>query len=294
MNKRKKLNLLYSNNNIKNRIPNRLYKSICKRLCRLNQLSPKENLINSIRLSFIFIIASAIYYLVAQLIVDGLWYHDLLIILSTVLFYIVIKESYFESLEKNIEQNLPKLISKILHYYTHYNFNIIVALEEAEKRSHSSVKIFASKIRDALLSADYENKIKELQEDMPLNWLKTLCVILLFAKKQGVAENTGNTQMNTNSSDPISLNLRKMIRIINFTNVEQKQNTTKLIGYQLMSFMAPLFTIPVVKIYYRYMDTMVQIGNPYADMTAQTLAAILLFAGNASALYIHWLRKLQH
>jgi len=254
----------------------------------------KRKSYKQLRLAFIFIIASAIYYLVAQLIVDGLWYHDLLIILSTVLFYIVIKESYFESLEKKIEQNLPKLISKILHYYTHYNWNIIVALEEAEKRSHSSVKIFAAKIRDALLSSDYEKRIEELQDNMPLNWLKMLCVILLFAKKQGVAENEGNTHMTAYNNNPISLNLRKMIRIINFTNVEQKQNTTKLIGYQLMCFVAPFFTIPTVNVYYKYLDIMIQIGNPYADLTAQTFAALLLFIGNASALYIHWLRKLQH
>lgn len=294
MNKRMKLKRLYAAAGMEGRLPKQMYRGISNRLGLINQLSPQENLLKSIQLSIILVIATAIYFVIANSMVNALWYHKVLLMGSTILFFLVIRESYFESLEKGIKENLPKLIKKILHYYIHYNRNIMVALEETEKRCPNNLKIYVVKIREALIDAEYETKINELQRRMPSPWLKMLCILLLFAKRQGVPDTSRDYTESRFENDPISLNLRKMIRIINFINIEQKHNTAKLIGYQIMSFLAPFFTIPVVRLYYSKLNMMIDIGNPYGDITAQTLSALLLFSGNAVALYIHWLRKLQY
>ncbi|MGE5629800.1 MAG: hypothetical protein ACM3TR_01745 [Caulobacteraceae bacterium] len=281
-------------NYMKQRFPEYLYKGFNNRLSFLNQRSPQENTTTSIKLAAGFILASVIYLVVASYLINALWYHNILIISAAVLFFIILRESYFESQEKSIKENLPKLIRKILHYYTHYNKNIVAALQETEKRCPVNMRIFVIKIRMALESEDYEHDIDELKENMPSIWLKMLCVLMLIAKRQGVKDFEGDSSSIGYEKDPISLNLQKMIKMINFINIEQKQNTAKLIGYQIGCFLTPFVTLPVVSLYYSKLDKLMNLGNPYGDITAQTLAAVLLFSGNAGALYIHWLRKMQY
>ena len=133
----------------------------------------------------------------------------------------------------------------------------------------------------------------ELQKQMPTIWLKMLCVLLMSAKRQAYLRSK-RIAVQTMKNDPISLSMRKMINTINAINIEQKHNTAKLIGYQIFSFLAPIITIPFVRLYYVKFNSLIDLGNPYGDVIAQTLAALLLLSGNAVALYIHWLRKLQY
>ena len=109
MNRKSKLVRLYGMDAAVNKLPKQLYNGVSKRLGMINQLSPKENLSVSIRLSLIFTVASIAYFSIVKFMVNALWYHNIMLIASTVLFFMVIVELYFESLEKAIKRELAIL-----------------------------------------------------------------------------------------------------------------------------------------------------------------------------------------
>ncbi|MGE5677710.1 MAG: hypothetical protein ACM3ZR_06590 [Pseudomonadota bacterium] len=148
------------------------------------------------------------------------------------------------------------------------------------------------KIKEALLRADYEKQIEILEGNMPLNWLKLLCRLLLFAKENGGA--VGSHDIESSRDDVIAANLKRLTNMVTLLNIEQGYNDAELFGMQMFVFFAPFLVIPMTKLYNSYLLTDLLLGNIYESMEAQNLTAMMMFISGAGALFIHWMRKLQN
>lgn len=262
------------------------------RLALINQRSPAENSIAGLVLLSAITLLGGLYFIFAYCTFNGLWYHKVLCILSTIIFMHLCRQGYFEIYEKRISKELPNTLKKLTHYYGYHKGNVRHALEDTILRCPKSNRIYLIKIKEALLSADCEKKIKILEDKMPLKWLKILCRLLLFAK-----ENGGQVESNgieAAKKDVIAMNLKRLTNIVTLLNIEQGYNDAELFGMQIFVFFAPFLVIPMTKLYNSYLLSDLQLGSIYESIEAQDLTAIMMIISGAGALFIHWMRKLQN
>jgi hypothetical protein len=213
-------------------------------------------------------------------------------IISTLIFAYLCEQSYFEIYEKKIKKDLPNTLKKLTHYYNHYKGNIMPALDDTISRCPKSNRIYILRIKEALLKADYERHIEDLEKRMPTIWLKMLCRLILFAKENGgVVSKDKDKSFN---GDVISSNLKRLTSIVTFLNIEQEYNDAELLGMQIFVFFAPFLVIPMTRWYNTNLLTDLNMGDIYGSIQAQSLVAIMLSISNIGAIFIHWMRKLQN
>lgn len=268
-----------------------LYK-LNNRLTLINQKSPAQNYCTCILLLSALTLLGAIYFLFTYNTFNGLWYHKVLCIFSTIVFVYMCEQSYFEIYEKKIGRDLPYTIKKLTHYYNHYKGNVLPALEDTISRCPKSNRVYMVKIKEALLKPDYEDQIARLEDRMPVIWLKILCRLILFAKEngRGVPEKD-NMQ---SSEDVITNNLKRLTNLVTFLNIEQGYNDAELMGMQIFVFFAPFMVIPVTQWYNASLLIDLHMGDVYKNIEAQNLTAIMMITSGIGALFIHWMRKLQN
>ncbi len=263
-----------------------------RRMTLINQKPPAQNQGACILLLSALMLLGAIYFLFAYSTFNGLWYHKVLCILSTMVFVYLCEQSYFELYEKRIGMDLPNTLKKLAHYYNHYKGNVMPALEDTIARCPKSNRVYMVKIKEALLKPDYEKQIAALESRMPVIWLKILCRLMLFAKENGRGpvekDNTGAGE------DVITNNLKKLTNIVTFLNIEQGYNDAELLGMQIFVLFAPFVVIPVTKWYNTSLLTDLNLGDIYKSIEAQNLTAMMLITSGLGALFIHWMRKLQN
>lgn len=255
------------------------------RLTLINQKSPAQNAGTSLALISGLILVGFLYFLFAWSTFRGLWYHKALCCFSTLIFVFLCKESYFELYEKRIKKDLPDTLKKLTHYYNHYNGNIIPALEDTISRCPKSNRIYVIKIKEALMKPDYQRQIEELEDKMPVIWLKMLCRLILSAKENGGKSYGG---------DVVSNNLKRITNIVTFLNIEQGYNDAELLGMQIFVFFTPFLVIPLTKWYNTSLLSDLNMGDIYGSIQAQGLTAIMMFISGIGAIFIHWMRKLQN
>lgn len=261
-------------------LPNIILAKTNKRIASINQRSLFDNLSLSIKITTILFTLSGIYFILAFNLFNTFWYHKLISIVSTFVFYYLAKETVFELIENKLKNELPSMCKKLSHYYEHYNYNLNLALKETENRVTPNSKFVLVKIRETLGKPDYDKNMITLQNEMPLSWLKMLSNILSIAKKNGGVI--------------ISENLKRMKNIIGFLNLQQGIANAELLGMELFVFFTPFVIIPVSRWYNSALLADIEsIGNIYNSVQAQSIAALIFLFGNVGALFIHWIRKLQ-
>jgi hypothetical protein len=258
----------------------------------MNQRAPAQNIRTSLAILFGLILLGALYFLFAYNTFSGLWYHKVLCSFSTLIFVYLCKESYFEAYEKRIKKDLPNTLKKLTHYYNHYKGNIIPALEDTLSRCPKSNRVYILKIKEALMKPDYERQIEELEQLMPTIWLKMLCRLILFAKKNGGAVSESSDK--SINGDVISNNLKRLTNIVTFLNIEQGYNDAELLGMQIFVFFAPFLVIPMTRWYNSSLLIDLNMGDIYRSIEARSLTAVMLFISGLGAIFIHWMRKLQN
>jgi len=269
-----------------------LFSKLNKRLTLINQKSPAQNAGTSAMLFFGLVLLGVLYFLFAHYSFNGLWYHKVLCIFSTIIFVYLCKESYFEIYERQIKKDLPNTLKKLTHYYNHYGGNIMPALDDTISGCPKGNRIYIQKIKDALLKPDYERQIEELEHRMPTIWFKMLCRLILFAKENGgaAAEDSGRAF----GEDVIFNNLKRLTNIVILLNFEQEYNDAELLGMQFFVFFAPFLAIPMSKWYNTSLLLDLDMRNIYGSIEAQGLTAVILAASGLGAVFIHWMRKLQN
>lgn len=281
-----------SDNTVRQRISDSLLLKLNRRLTLINQKTPMQNYWTSFMLLSVLIMLGILYFIFAYNTFNGLWYHKVLCMLSTLIFVYLCEQSYFEIYETRIKKDLPNTLKKLTHYYNHYKGNIMPALEDTISRCPKSNRIYILRIREALLKVDYEKHIEDLENRMPTIWLKMLCQLILFAKENGGA--VSGVSDKTLKADVISSNLKRLTNIVTFLNIEQGYNDAELLGMQIFVFFAPLLVIPITHWYNTSLLIDLNIGDIYGSVQAQSLIAIMLLTSDLGALFIHWMRTLQN
>ncbi len=262
------------------------------RLCRLNQRSRKENLAASCFIFIMLILMATLYFLLACYMFHALWYHILFSIISTLIFTYLCCEYYFELLDKKIKTDLPKCCRKLAHYYSHYKGNVTLALREAEERGPESTRLYMIKLRKALEAVRSKEQIEELKRNIPYTWIKMLCMLLMLGKLNGssYSDPSGDAER---TDGMLEKNLRRITNVLSLLNIEQGYSDAELQGIELFMFLCPYFFIAASELFNKRILIEMNIGDVYTGVEAQTMKALIFIVGNASALFIRWMRKQQ-
>lgn len=262
------------------------------RLSRINQQSYKSNKGRSGLILLTAMISGLIYGIITLTLFHKTWYHKVLSVFSTMIFIFVSTDMYFELLEKRIKKDIPSTLKMLSHYYTHYQGNVVPALNDTIDRCSKNNKVFLSLLRDALTAPDCEKQVAQLEEAMPSVWLKMLCRIMLFAKENG--GRAASPEQREVKVDVIARNLKRLNSVLMQLNIEQEFNDVELMGMQLFVFSFPYFIIPISQWYNSSLLSDMNIGLIYDSVQAQNLVAIMMIVGNLGTVFIHWMRKLHN
>ena len=213
--------------------------------------------------------------------------NKILVVISTIIFIYICEEMYFERIEFKIKMELPSTCKKLAYYYIHYNGNIYQALNETSYKCSKGNKVFIVKIKEAISKVDYKREFIILQEEFTSIWLKMLCNIVIFAKENGSSLRIENHE----SEDVIARSLTKITNIITLMNIEQSYNNAEFIGMQIFVFIIPMIAVPLSRFYNYNLLVDLNVEDIYKSIQAQNLTAMLIFASNLGALFIHWIRK---
>jgi len=271
---------------------NILLSKLCNRLTLINQRAPYQNYITCLMLVTVLTLLGLLYFIFAYNTFNGLWYHKVLCFFSTIIFMYMCEQVYFEIYEKRIGRDLSNTIKKLTHYYSHYNGNVIPALEDTIGRCPKSNRAHILKIKEALAKPDYVEQMEIVKNRMPTIWLQILCRILLIAKENG-GVSTGKKDKHP-EEDMILNNLKRLNGIVTFINIEQGYNDAELLGMQVFVLLAPFLVIPVTRWYNTNLLVDLNLADIYRSIEAQNLTAIMMVVSGLGALFIHWMRKLQN
>lgn len=271
---------------------NTLLLKLCNRLTLINQRAPYQNYAACLILMTVLTLLGAVYFIFAYSTFNGLWYHKVLCLFSTVIFMYMCEQAYFEVYEKRITRDLPNTIKKFTHYYNHYHGNVIPALEDTIGRCPKSNRAHVLKIKEALSKPDYVEQMEMVKNRLPNIWLQVLCRIILIAKENGGAhfEKMGEPP----GEDMISNNLKRLTGIVTFINIEQGYNDAELLGMQIFVLIAPFLVIPATRWYNTSLLVDLNLADIYRSVEAQNLTALMMVVSGLGALFIHWMRKLQN
>lgn len=273
-------------------IPANLFMKVNKRLSAVNQRSLYENQAETLKVIILLAVFGVLYFLLSFILFHDLWYHVLICAFATAVFLYVQLENYFEALENKVKYELPNICDKISHYYDHLDGNLLHVLKKTEERVSSNSRVYISRIKDALSSDNYEIELMKVKNSMPIMWLKILCMIILFAKRNGgTIYDESNRKQNRNIMAEV---LEVYSIIIDFNNLQQGYIDAEMKGYENLLLYAPFATVIVVKGYYKYFSKYIDVISVYDGIEAKSLVALLFFFSSAGALFLHWLRSNQN
>lgn len=265
---------------------------LCNRMTLINQRAPYQNYAACLILVAVLTLLGAVYFIFAYNTFNGLWYHKILCLFSTVIFVYMCEQIYFEVYESRIARDLPNTIKKLTHYYSHYQGNVIPALEDTIARCPKSNRAHILKMKEALSKPDYSEQMEMIKNRMPSIWLQILCRIVLIAKENGGAP--ADKKDKSYGEDMISNNLKRLTGIVTFINIEQGYNDAELLGMQAFVLLAPFLVIPATKWYNSSLLVDLNLADIYSSIEAQNLTALMMLVSGLGALFIHWMRKLQN
>lgn len=247
-----------------------------KKLCEATHSKVKGTFVTRVLIETIVI--SLVYAFYCYNFFHGIWYLNVLVIFSTILFAINYLDIRLELLAKKFRDDVPKTVRR-LRYYLLDTKNISKALKKTVKRSPNTTRYYMEKLSEAVDSLDYKKEIEKVKDLTKAEWLKMLCNILVYCKKNGDEEQV------------ISNNLSKVTKIVEFVNVQQGLDNAEILWTQIFVFILPLIGIPLVQAFNGIIFEAMEQQNLYMNYQANVKAASILLVSNISTLFISWMRK---
>ncbi|HAN10648.1 MAG TPA: hypothetical protein DCP90_08575 [Clostridiales bacterium] len=258
----------------------KLINTIAKRLSRINQRTESENVPLSLKIAAVALSVGLVYFAFCISIFHELWYHKLIALAATLIIIKTTLELILEVIENRFKKKLPQMIRIFGYYYRHYNGNINKAMDASIDRTRDENKIYLQKIKIAINKEDYIQEMEYLKKNMPSVWLKLLCNLVIFAKRDG-------------DKDAIAPNLNKLTYIINFVNLSQGQNNVEFLWIEVGLLVLPLIVIPFTQMYNGIILEAMEYENIYLGLEAQTKASLILLTSILSAMVVNWIRKVK-
>lgn len=208
----------------------------------------------------------------------GVWYLNMLIVITTLIFMVVYLDGQLEKVYTKTLEEIPKTIRKLRYYLVHTQ-NIHKALESTEAKAPPVTKVYISRLRHAVESNDVKESMDQLKNDINEEWLKMICDLVYYCK------------INGDEDGIVTSNLAKVTDIIEFVNIQQGQDNVSLKGSQNFVTFAPLLGIPAIKAFNGVLYTALDNPQLVNSLTAQIMAAVILLFANVATLFILWIRK---
>lgn len=207
-----------------------------------------------------------------------LWYLDVLIFISTILFIYNYLDIRIEWIKKKAIKDVPKTIRK-LRYYLIGTQNLEKALELTEKAVPDSTKPFITRLKEAVESEDYIKNIEKMKNSTKSEWMKIICTLI-----RGYKENGDEQKAITN-------NLKKTTRNIEFINLQQGLDNSALLGFQIMLFFLPLIGIPGIQLFNRQLLNAFDQIQLMGSLETKIMAGKIILVSNIFTLLLSWARK---
>lgn len=232
----------------------------------------------ALKISFELLIFGSLYTAYCYYYFHGIWYLNVLILISALIFMFNYLDIRFELLNKKFRNDIPKTIRKLRYYLIHTK-NIGKALGKTYDKSPDTTKKYIEKLKYIVDSEDIKGNMNKFKESIPLEWLKMLCDLVYYCAVNG------DKDQNT------SKNLSRITNIIEFTNIEQGLDNAEILWAQIFVFFVPLIGIPCIKTFNSSMMAVLEQPNIYAMQEAGIMAAKILLISNISTLFLSWIRK---
>lgn len=255
---------------------NKIIEHLENKLCQVTHSKVKGTFV--IRVLIEIIVSSLLYALYCYHFFHGIWYLDILVALSTVLFAVNYLDIRLELLEKKFRDDVPKTVRR-LRYHLLDTKNISKALKKTAKRAPATTRYYMEKLSAAVDSLEYRKELEKVKDLTKAEWLKMLCNILVYCKAHG------------DEDQVISSNLSKVTKIVEFVNVQQGLDNAEILWTQIFVFVLPLVGIPLVQSFNSIIFEAMEQQNLYMNYQANIKAATILLVSNVSTLFISWMRK---
>ncbi len=258
----------------------KIVSKISKRLSSINQKTEYENIPLTINILLISSIAGIVYLSFCISIFNELWYHKLIAFAAAFIVAKAMIELMLEIIETRFQKKLPQMIRVFGYYYDHHNGNLNKALDSSIERTKDENRVYLQKIKIAVNKENYVQEMEYVKKNMPSIWLKLLCNLIIFAKREG-------------NKDAIAPNFNKLTYIINFVNLSQGLNNMEFLWIEIGLLGLPIVVIPFTQMYNGFILRAIEYGNIYESVEAQTKAALILITCNVAALIVNWIRKVK-
>lgn len=257
---------------------NFIVRYIENKLVKINLNSSYKNTKKAIQIIIEMCVLGIVYLIFSSQFFKGIWYLNLLIVVSTIIFMFTYLDVRLELLKKKVKADIPKTTRKIRHYLV-LTKNISKALGLATQKSPETTRDYVQKMKVAIDSKDAKTAIEELKKSSSEEWLKLECNLIHYCKVNGDKDKT------------ISKNLNKVTNIIDFVNLQQGLDNAEILWAQIFVFSLPILAIPGIQHINNFMFESIEQSNLYMTNGANVIAAQILLISNILTLFISWIRK---
>lgn len=255
---------------------NKLIAPIEKKLQSINYSN--MNATKAIQILIEMIVLGFIYMLYCYCFFSGIWYLNMLIVISTLIFLYIYLDFRIEWIKKKVNKDVPKTTRK-LRYYLINTKNVEVALAKTEEKAPETTKIFISKLKEAVESEDFKTNIKKIKDSSNTEWMKIICTLIESYKLYGDEENV------------ITKNLKKTTKTIEFINLQQGLDNSALLGFQIFIFFLPLIAIPGIQLFNQRLMIAFEQSQILGNLEGQIMIGQIIFVSNIFTLLLSWIRK---
>lgn len=259
--------------NISNNI---LTKHIEKKIDSINQ--GNFNLKSALKISIEVLIIGVFYFLYCHNFFKGIWYLELLIIISTIIFMFNYIDIRLELIQNRFRSDIPKTIRKLRFYLIHTQ-NISKALEKTILKSPDSTKIYMQKLKKAVDSENVIYELNQIKKNTKFEWLNMLCTLVQFSKIYGDKDKIA------------SKNFKRVINVIELININKGRDNAEMVGSQIFIFIMPLICIPGIQYFQKFLTESLGTPNVALNQNSMIKAAQILLISNLLSLFIAWIRK---
>ena len=247
-----------------------------RKLKEINYSDVNKGLANQILIEVL--VLGILYSIYCYYYFNGLWYLNMLIVISTMTFIYNYIDIRLELIHKKISTDIPNTTNK-MRYYLKHTKNIEMALSKTEKRSPGTTKSFVVKLNDAVRSENYTEEIDKIKDGTNAEWVKIICTLVKSCKVHG------------NKDGVIGDNFKKTTSTINFINIQRGLDNSAILGIQIFVFFLPIFAIPGIKMFSMQMMSAFEQSSSTGSIEGQIKIAKIILQSNVCTLILSWIRK---
>lgn len=210
--------------------------------------------------------------------IHGVWYLNLLAMVSSILFGYTVVLFYLEKKKQRFNAAMPQCM-KQFRYYLLQTHNVSKAMRRTIEKAPKETKYCLERLQEALEALDLKAGIDKVKQTCPNEWMSLFCTLVYYSKQNG------------DQDGEVSKNLNRCSHIISFLNLQHEMDDAAVEWAQIAVFLLPILGIPLVQLFNAQLFEALGQTNVYHERVCQMMTAQLLIVSNLSTLFIAWVRR---